>query len=180
MFLALNTCKVCKSHFNFYCKEYFWRQPFKGFSYKRCSYKIYLLISNKVAGSRFALLVEVGSFVSIFQGFCLIYSLCEKLFLRNCSSWLPQYFKGTFDFNPTQKKRFLQSTLYRQIFYIWYCISYLLNINSAMVIQNSFLLRWLNYWCNAFINLQFLILVYSLDGFSTVWLLHFLLFCQFI
>ena len=40
-----------------------------------------LLISSKAAGSMSAVLVEVGSFVSVSQVFCLFYfSFCERLF----------------------------------------------------------------------------------------------------
>ena len=39
---------------------------------------------------------------------------------------------------------------------IWYCISYLLNINSPLTILRGFLHRWLIYWRNTFVNLQFL------------------------
>ena len=49
---------------------------------------------------------------------------------------------------------------------IWYCISYLLNINSALAVQRGFLHLWLIYWCNT--SAIFIILAYSLDGFSTV------------
>ena len=38
----------------------------------------------------------------------------------------------------------------------WYCINCLLNINSALVVWKGFLHRWSVYWCNTFINLQFL------------------------
>ena len=39
---------------------------------------------------------------------------------------------------------------------IWCRIRYLLNINSALVISKGFFHRWLIYWHNALINLQFL------------------------
>ena len=37
---------------------------------------------------------------------------------------------------------------------VWYCISFLLNIKSELVIYRAFLHRWLIYWRSAFINLQ--------------------------
>ena len=59
---------------------------------------------------------------------------------------------------------------------IWYCISYLLNINSALVVQRAFLHRWLIYWCNT--STIFIILVYSLYGFSTASFWHFHFACS--
>ena len=38
----------------------------------------------------------------------------------------------------------------------WYCVSCLLNINSALVLERGFLYRWLIYWHNTFINFQVL------------------------
>ena len=43
------------------------------------------LISSKVAGCMFAVLVEVGSFMGVSQEFCLFYYLFfEWMFLGNC------------------------------------------------------------------------------------------------
>ena len=50
--------------------------------------------------------------------------------------------------------------VHRFLMIIWYWISYLLNINSALVIQKGLLHRWLIYWRNVFIDLQFLITLF--------------------
>ena len=61
-----------------FCKQY------KGFLYNKCLYRVYLRnscegpISSKVAGCRCAILVEVGCFVSVFQGFCIFIILSVK------------------------------------------------------------------------------------------------------
>ena len=133
MFLPENMHKSCEQYYNFYCKQYFWKQPFKSFPNNRCLYLVYLwnsrggLISSKVAGCRSAVFVEVGYFLDISRTFCLFcYLFCNRLFLWRFSQWLLQYFKDTFHFNLTWKESFLESTLAGGfLINMWYCIKYL-------------------------------------------------------
>ena len=119
----------------------------QGFSLKKLFYFIYTLgipvvgsISSRAAGTMSAVLVEVGSFVGISQ-VCYLFIVYTVVFWGNCPYWLVHHFKYTFHFN-----LFLPN--------IWYCISFLLSISSALVIYRAFVHKWLIYWRNAFINLQ--------------------------
>ena len=90
-------------------------------------------------------------------------------FLGNCPWWLLHNFNCTFYFNLHGRKALWRALLAGGfLINIWYCISFLLNISSALVIYRAFLHRWLIYWPNAFINLQLIKLFYSLDVFLTL------------
>ena len=85
MFLPVNIRKFCKQHFNFNCKGYIWKQPFKAFSLIQSFYFgipvefSWGLIFGEAAGCMSAILVETRSFVGVCQVFC-----CERLFWGNC------------------------------------------------------------------------------------------------
>ena len=120
----------------------------QGFSLKKLFYFIYTLgipvvgsISSRAAGTMSAVLVEVGSFVGVSQVFYLFIA-CTAVFWGNCPYWLVHNFKYTFHFNLYGRK-----ALWRVLFMggflinIWYCISFLLNISCALVIDRAFLHR---------------------------------------
>ena len=72
MFLPVNVHKFCKRYC--YCKWYIWKQPFKGFLWKKSIYFMYTwgihvagLISSKAAGSMSSVLVGVRFFVGVFE-----------------------------------------------------------------------------------------------------------------
>ena len=63
-------------------------------------------------------------------------------FLGNCPQWLVHNFKYTFHFNLHGRKALWRALLAGGfLINIWYCISFLLNINSALVIYRAFLDR---------------------------------------
>ena len=140
------------------------KQSIRVFSYSICSYRMHLknscvvLITSKMTGFKSVVLVEGGSMVGAFQGFCLFYHSFRE------------YFKETFDCNLTWMESLLGEggTLLecRILINIWYCISYLLNVNSLLAIQKGFLHGWRKYFC------QFMILknigLFS-RWFLTVW-----------
>ena len=132
--------------------RYTWELPVGGrdsFPVKR--QVVYLLFQWKWAPARILLI------------YCL---LCKRLFLEN---WLSGcFYISTLLVLILHEKKVFSRALFAGwlLINIWYCISYLLNINSALVVQRGFLHRWLIYWCNT--SIIFIILVYSPDGFSTV------------
>ena len=105
------------------------------------------LISSKAAGSMSAILVGVGSFVGVSQVFFLFYYLlCERRFLGNCLQRLFHNFQYTFHFNLRGRKVLWRAPIADGfLINIWYCVSCLLNINSALTIQRAFLHRGLIY-----------------------------------
>ena len=133
----------------------------QGFSLKKLFY-IYFRNSRGVAhfqwSCRYCVCCFIGCGVlrGCFSSTLFIY--CVKCcFLGNCPYWLLHNFKYSFHFNLHGRKAPWRAFIAGGfLIYIWYCISFLLNINSALVIYRAFLHRWLIYWCNAFINFQFL------------------------
>ena len=76
------------------------------------------IISSKAACFRSAVLVDVNSLIGFYGFWLFYYILWERLFLGNCSNWLLQLFKATFNFNLTRKESFLETTLQRDFLHI--------------------------------------------------------------
>ena len=127
----------------------------QGFSLKWLFY-IYLGNSHFQLSCRFAVLVGVGSFVGVFQLFYLPIvwtTVFWGIALSDCFIIL----STLFIFNLHGRKALWKALLAGGfLINIWYCLSFLLNINSTLVIYRAFLDRWLIYWRNSFINLQLL------------------------
>ena len=122
----------------------------------------YICLGNSRGGVHFqwscrsAVLVGVGSFVGVSQLFYLLFvwtTVFWGIALSDCFIIL----STLFTFNLHGRKALWRALLVAGfLINSWYCISFLLNINSALVIYRTFLDRWLIYWRNAFINLQLL------------------------
>ena len=130
----------------------------QGFSLK---WLFYIYLGNSRGGVHFqwscrsAVLVGVGSFVGVSQLFYLPIvwtTVFGGIALSDCFIIL----STLFIFNLHGRKALWRALAGGFLINIWYCISFLLNINSALVIYRAFLDRWLIYWCNTFINLQLL------------------------
>ena len=157
MFLPVNMCKFCKYIFNSYCKLVYLEAVIQGFSLK---WLFYIYLGNSRGGVHFqwscrsAVLVGVGSFVGVSQLFYLPIvwtTVFWGIALSDCFIIL----STLFIFNLHGRKALWRALLVGGfLINIWYCISFLLNINSALVIYRAFLHRWLIYWGNAFINFQ--------------------------
>ena len=108
-------------------------------------------ISSGAAGTMSAVLVGLGSFEGVSQVFYLFIVWTDVSWEIALSGWfiiLSKLFILTYVEGKLCGERSLVN--------IWYCVSFLLNINSALIISRAFLPRWLIYWRNAFINLQLL------------------------
>ena len=131
----------------------------QGFSLK---WLFYIYLGNSRGGVHFqwscrsAVLVGVGSFVGVSQLFYLPIvwtTVFWGIALSDCFIIL----SALFIFNLHGRKALWRALLAGGfLINIWYCISFLLNIKSALVIYRAFPHRWLIYWRNAFINLQLL------------------------
>ena len=132
----------------------------QGFSLK---WLFYIYLGNSRGGVHFqwscrsAVLVGVGSFVGVSQLFYLPIvwtTVFWGIALSDCFIIL----STLFIFNLHGRKALCRALLAGAfLIKIWYCISFLLNIdNSALVIYRAFLDRWLIHWRNTFINLQLL------------------------
>ena len=129
-----NTRKFCKQIFSFYWKWYIWKQSFKDSLWN--GYFIYTWgipvagsISSRAAG--LPLLWEWAPSWVFLNYF--IYLLFELLiFGGNYPEWLLHNFKYTFYFNLHGKKALWRALLTGKFLKnLWYCISFLLNINSG-------------------------------------------------
>ena len=131
----------------------------QGFSLK---WLFYIYLGNSRGGIHFqwscksAVLVGEGSFVGVSQLFYLPI-VWTTVFLGIALSDCFIILSTLFYFKLHGRKALWRALLADGfLINIWYCISFLLNINSALVIYRTFLDRWLIYWRNAFINLQLL------------------------
>ena len=72
----------------------------------------------------------------LFYAFYLCVNCC---FLGNCPQWLLHNFKYLFHFNLHGRKALCRALLAGEfLINIWYCIRFLSNINSALVIYRAF------------------------------------------
>ena len=125
--------KFCKQIFNFFCKWYIWKQSFKG------SWGIPVVgsISSRAAGLPF-LWEWAPSWVFLNYFIYLLFELL--IFGGNYPEWLLHNFKYTFYFNLHWRKALRRVLLAGGfLINIWYCISFLLNIISALVVYRAFL-----------------------------------------
>ena len=131
----------------------------QGFSLK---WLFYTYLGNSRGGFHFqwscrsAVFVGVGSIAGVSQLFCLPIvwtTVSWGLALSDCFIIL----STLFIFNLHWRKALWRALLAGGfLINIWYWISFLLNINCALVIYRGFLDRWLIYLRNTFINLQLL------------------------
>ena len=120
----------------------------QGFSLK---WIFYIYLGNSHGGVHFewrcrsAVLTGVGSFVGVSQLFHLPI-VWTTVFWGIALSDSSIILSALFIFNLHGKKALWRALLSGGfLINIWYCISFLLNINSALVIYRAFLDRWLIY-----------------------------------
>ena len=154
MFLPVNMRKFCKQYFNFYCKWY------TGSSHSRVLLKIVIEFQVQVGNSR------GGAFFPVkLQAMYLHFWWKQApswLFHRYFAYFIIYFVNGCFWGTALGGSFIILSTLFILILYgkkvfwralfaggffikTWYCISCLLKINSALVIQRCFLHRLLFY-----------------------------------
>ena len=124
-------------------KKNIWKQSFQGSPYNKCSWDVFL---RSLPGGSFPVKLQaVGLsfqqkwdlpqvFLKDFDFFLLFFVLLMTVF-GNCSQWLLQYFKSTFDFNLKAKEIFLEKTLRGWSFYN-YPVLHQLFIEYQLCIDN--------------------------------------------